>query len=58
VKTFEFRGNRIISEAEYKDGVKHGKVKIYDQTGKVVKEQKYKNGVQVVEGANFSPGGR
>ena len=55
VKNYEFRGNRIISEAEYKNGVKDGKVKIYNENGKVVKEQKFKNGVQVIEGSKSGP---
>ncbi|RFC55945.1 toxin-antitoxin system YwqK family antitoxin [Brumimicrobium aurantiacum] len=60
MQTFEFRGNRIISEAEYKNGVKHGKVKIFDENGKVIKEQKFENGIQIIEGSSsgtsFSPG--
>ena len=60
MQTFEFRGNQIISEVSYKNGLKHGKAKVFDKTGKVVKEMNYKDGIQIIEGtksgSSFTPG--
>ncbi|MCF0171249.1 MAG: hypothetical protein HUJ87_12215 [Fusobacterium varium] len=42
-----YDGTTYIAErAEYKNGVYHGKVKIYSQTNKLLEEIEYKNGVK------------
>lgn len=57
--SYTFKGNKIISEINYKDGLQHGTVKVYDNRGKLVKEEQYKNGMRVIEGkgsgTSFSP---
>jgi uncharacterized protein len=54
--SFTFKGNKIISEINYKDGLQNGAVKVYDERGKLVKEEQYKNGIRVIEGTNSGTG--
>ena len=60
MKEFDRRGN-LISETDYKDGLKHGKMKIYDKKGKVAVERDFEFGQQVIKtenkGTQFNPGG-
>jgi antitoxin component YwqK of YwqJK toxin-antitoxin module len=53
------RKGNVISETDYKDGLKHGKMKIYDKKGKVVKELEFENGIQIIrtenKSINFTP---
>lgn len=54
-KQFDRRG-LIVSEIDYKDGLRDGKALFYDKKGNVVKEMKYKNGLQVIEGTATGSG--
>lgn len=52
-REFTPRGD-IILEVNYKDGLKHGTLKIFDKKGKVVTEREYEYGELKVQGA-FQP---
>jgi len=50
MRNYTFKGNKLISEINYKEGLQHGKVLVYDKRGRLVKEEEYKNGIRVIEG--------
>jgi uncharacterized protein len=55
VKRFNRKGE-LNSQIDYKDGLKHGKLRIYDKKGKVVLEKSFEYGLQIIESKSKSQG--
>ena len=55
---YQWRPHRITQEINYKDGLKAGKMYVFDRHGKVVEERTFKEGIEQKEtagGGSFRP---